>query len=366
MIAAKKLALLLFFTLNLACTSPLSAQDESRVTIKVKTSKRSYVGRIIAVDQETMVLLRRNGRMTMIPRKRIEAAKSVATNFTSMSKDQMREQLQREFGSKYQVSETNHFLVVHPPGDFQVWAMPFEKLYIRFNNYFSSRNVKLDEPEFPMVAVVLKTREEFDRFLSNYHDANDNILGYYSPKSNRIISYDQTGGGAKDQDWFFTVDTIVHEATHQTAFNTGLHTRFAMNPTWIAEGLATMFEAPGVQNSMYYSKQRDRINFGRLADLKTLYEKDQITDKVVASMIGSNDIFEQSPSAAYALAWGLTFYLAEKRPDRYAAFLRTDSLREDFLEYNSRDRLEDFIRKFGSISELTARMETFIESLPDE
>ena len=364
--STKKTALLLFLTLNLFLTTPVLSQEDSQATIKVRAGKRSYVGRMIAVDQETMVLLRRNGRMTMIPRNRIEAAKSVAADFTSMTKDEIRKQLQREFGAKYQVSVTNHFLVVHPPGDPQVWAMPFEKLYIRFNNYFTSRNFNLEEPEFPMVAVILKTREEFDRFLSNYHEANDNILGYYSPRSNRIISYDQTGGEAKDQDWFFTVDTIVHEATHQAAFNTGLHTRFARNPTWIAEGLATMFEAPGVQNSMYHSKQRDRINFGRLVDLKRLYKKGRINDKVIGSMISSDKIFEQSPISAYALAWGLTFYLAEKQPERYAAFLRADSAREDFLEYSSRERLEDFIRRFGRISDLAARMETFIDSLPDE
>ena len=127
-----------------------------------------------------------------------------------------------------------------------------------------------------------------------------------------------------------------------------------------------MFEAQGVQNSQYYSKPRDRINFGRLADLKALYQNDKVDDKLIARMISSDDIFNESPAPAYALAWGLTYYLAEKQPEKYAAFLRKDSDREDFRDYSSRERLEDFIRKFGSISNLSARMKTFIKSLPDE
>lgn len=355
--------LFLAIALMLVCSSSAVAQGLD-VTVKVRVGKKSLVGKIIAVDEDTMVLLRRNGRMTMVPRDRIDQAKTVANGFTSQASDELRQQLQREFGKNYQVSITNHFVVVHPPGDFQVWAMPFEKLYLRFQNYFVSRDFNLDKPKFPMVAVVLRTRGEFDRFLENYHEANDNVLGYYSPKSNRIISYDQTGGNAKDQDWFFNVDTIVHEATHQSAFNTGLHTRFAPNPRWISEGLATMFEAPGVQNSMYYSKQKDRINFGRLKNLRELYENDWVSDKTIASMVGSDEIFRSNPGAAYALAWGLTFYLAEKQPDRYAAFLRSDSKRENFHDYSGRDRLVDFLRKFGKISDLEPRMKEFIMSLP--
>src|SRR5262245_20690259 len=32
-------------------------------------------------------------------------------------------------------------------------------------------------------------------------------------------------------------DTMIHEATHQVAFNTGLHSRLGCNPKWVVEGL---------------------------------------------------------------------------------------------------------------------------------
>ena len=39
------------------------------------------------------------------------------------------------------------------------------------------------------------------------------------------------------------VATIIHEATHQLAANTGLMPRKVRRPTWAAEGLATYFES---------------------------------------------------------------------------------------------------------------------------
>jgi len=38
-----------------------------------------------------------------------------------------------------------------------------------------------------------------------------------------------------------TVSTIVHEATHQIAFNCGLHTRLSDCPVWFSEGIAMYF-----------------------------------------------------------------------------------------------------------------------------
>ena len=42
--------------------------------------------------------------------------------------------------------------------------------------------------------------------------------------------------------------TIVHEATHQLAYNSGLQTRYAGNPFWVSEGIAA-FRTPGPAQS---------------------------------------------------------------------------------------------------------------------
>ena len=51
----------------------------------------------------------------------------------------------------------------------------------------------------------------------------------------------------RSADWTTNADTIIHEAAHQTAFNTGVHTRCGDSPRWLVEGLGTMFEARKVR-----------------------------------------------------------------------------------------------------------------------
>jgi hypothetical protein len=310
-----------------------------------------------------MMLLRRDGKISILPVKSEQDYQEVKKGFDPYSAEDIRTRLQKEFGSRYQVSKTQNFVVVHPPGDFNVWAMPFQELYSRFRVYFSSRGFQLERPEFPMVAVVLNTRGEFDRFLKDYHEYDSEILGYYSPRSNRIITYDQTGGRSRSKDWFFNADTIIHEATHQSAFNTGVHSRFGPVVRWASEGLAMLFEAPGINNSMYHSSQADRINRDRLRELKAFYRKGKVKG-AMSKLVLSNDLFRSDPHLAYAVSWGMTFYLSQAMPAKYHRYLRNDGERNDFSNYTRKQRAQDFASAFGSnFSVLEARMERYFDEI---
>ena len=341
----------------------LSNTDEGvrAQTVQVEYQGKSYVGRPLAWDGQEMVVLRRDGRMAILPVASDRDYQVIDTDFRPFSVEDLRQQLKREFGGKYQISVTRHFIVVHPHGHHQVWAQPFENLYTRFRHYFSSRQFNLQTPEFPMIAVVLKTREEFDRFLVRYQYYDSQILGYYSPKSNRIITYQQ--GGDENLAWLDSASTIIHEAAHQVAFNTGLHLRFSPLPRWISEGLAMLFEAPGINNSAHFTHQRDRINQPRLSELQSLIRSGKVEGKLI-QLISGDELFRTDPQAAYALAWGLTFYLSEKMPRQYFAFLSADGQRKDFADYTSAQRLQAFSTAFGSrFEELESRMYQFLASL---
>jgi len=340
-----------------------TASAQSDAMIKVPYRNHEYVGKPLAWDGKELMLLRRDGKINFLPVKSEQDYQPIRSNFKPYSAEFLREKLQQEFGSKYQVSITRSFVVVHPTGDYQTWAMPFEQLYARFTAYFSSRQFPLKEPEFPMVAVVLRTRGEFDRFLHAYHSYDAKILGYYNPISNRIITYDQSGGATKSPNWLFNTSTIIHEATHQTAFNTGLHSRYAPVPRWISEGLAMLFEAPGVNNSMEYTRLEDRINQERLDQLKQLYQRNQVAG-TLAELITDDNLFRTDPSRAYAVSWGVTFYLSEKMPQEYYRFLAVDAARKDFSGYSDRERTAAFATAFGAkLPELEARMKQFIGEL---
>lgn len=342
---------------------PLDSATANAITISIPYKGNRYIGKPLAWDGTEMLLMRRDGKLNMLPVSSESDFQLVSQGFQPYSADTLRQQLQTEFGGKYQVSVTQHFVVVHPPGDFQIWALPFEKLYQRFRLYFSSRGMTLSQPEFPLVAVVLRTRQEFDRFLERYHQLDEKILGYYSPKSNRVITYDQRQGNSNDASWLFHADTIIHEATHQSAFNTGLHSRFAPVPRWTSEGLAMLFEADGVNNGALYTSQSTRINPSRLRDLKNFYQQGQV-DGRLAELIQSDDLFRSEPLLAYALSWGVTFYLTEHRQQAYLRFLQQDSRRTDFVDYPSHERLKAFGQAFGfRIDDLEGRMKKFILGL---
>ncbi|MEM7785632.1 MAG: DUF1570 domain-containing protein [Planctomycetota bacterium] len=337
--------------------------SQPEMTIKLTYKSKEYFGRPLAWDGKDLMLLRTDGQISTLPAKNESDFQKIKTGFDPLSAQKLRNQLQKEYGSKYQVSVTQNFVVVHPPGSYTVWAQPFEELYSRFRAYFSTRGLRLKSPEFPMVAIVLRTRREFDRFLVAYHKYDSNILGYYNPQSNRIITYNQSNSRSTGKNWFFNSSTIIHEATHQTAFNVGLHSRFTPVPRWISEGLAMLFEAPGINNSHYHSRQSDRINRGRLLEIKHFYQKGKIRGKL-ANLIINDDLFRSEPEVAYAMSWALTFYLHEKKPQAYLRFLAADGARQDFATFTSKQRATAFAKAFGSdIRSLEARMAEFYSKL---
>ena len=118
-------------------------------------------------------------------------------------------------------------------------------------------------------------------------------------------------------------------------------------PRWLAEGLATMFEARGVWNSSSYTTLKDRINAGRLHDFKE-YVATRRQPGSIARLVTSDDAFRSDPLGAYAEAWALSFYLCETRPQEYAAYLEKTAARPMFGTYTDLERMADFQQAFGS------------------
>ncbi len=141
-------------------------------------------------------------------------------------------------------------------------------------------------------------------------------------------------------------DTIVHEGTHQVAFNTGLHVRFGANPTWIVEGLATVFESPGIRNRSLRGSAKDRINHERFGWFQN-FSKKRRKQKSLEEFIINDDMFKQATLDAYSQAWALTFFLVETRPRKFARLLKKIAARDPLKVYTGKERLNDFKNVFG-------------------
>ena len=172
----------------------------------------------------------------------------------------------------------------------------------------------------PLVAVVFRNQDDyFAHAAAGGTQLQPGTLGHYDPTSNRMFLFD-IGESGGDADWAANAETIIHEATHQTAYNVGVHRRFAEQPRWAVEGLAMMFEARGVWDAAAVRPQADRINRDRLDYFRRTAEE-RPADWLV-QLVASDEPFETDALAAYAEAWTLTFYLCETRPQEYSAYWR--------------------------------------------
>jgi hypothetical protein len=321
-------------------TRTTRAGDPARTTVKIVTNGKTVLGRPLAINKYEIIMLRRDGRMLDYDSSEIQSAEQVSSVFTPYSSLAMQQHLQKLFGKQYEVTRTAHYVVVHPPGKRRQWAEPFEDLYGRFTHYFSVRGYSLRSAEFPLVVVVFNSRSEFNQVAGKDGLSNPNAYaGYYSPTSNWIVTVNDPNTDAGNS-------TLIHESLHQFAYNTGIHQRWAATPKWCAEGLATMFESRGVNDSHSHSAARDRVDAYYLGVLKQRLGKEPPAG-LLEALVSGDGIFDQDIQLAYGLAWGLTWYLAETRQAQLNTYLQKIAQRPRLEPYSANDRIADFRDSFG-------------------
>jgi hypothetical protein len=337
------LAIFILASLLAAPCFPATAEFMFRAKVDGKT----FEGQPLHWSSDQMLLLGRDGWLHDFDPKLAKEAVKTAPTFVPYSAAEMKAMLQQEFDSNFEITQTRHYLVVHPRGVGSEWPARFEELYNRFGHYFRVRGFALQEPLYPMIAIIDRNRAEyFQRAAASGTPVPSNYLGHYDRKSNRVFLYDETAG-KRNADGSETADTIIHEATHQTAYNVGVHGRFNLPPRWLVEGLATMFEAPGVWSERYDHTQADRINRGRFDSFQR-YVKTRRQPGSLAMLLASDEAFRSDSDGAYAEGWALSFYLCETQPRQYAAYLEKTAARPAFSGYSANERMADFEAIFGS------------------
>ena len=345
-----------------ASGTSLLANDRPRMTLLIDLDGQQIEGMPLAWSKQRVYLLGRDGRLWDFPPGKTDNFRKVSSHFSSFSAAEMRATLERELGGRLEVTGTGHYLVAHPRGFGSQWAQRFEDLYRSCVSYFRRRDIQVHEPDFPLVAIVWPKREDFVRYAASTGTMiQPGVIGYYSPVSNRVNLYD-LGGGPRSG-WRQSESVIIHEATHQMAFNIGVHNRFSSAPKWIVEGLGTMFEAPGVWDSFNHSNFSDRINRDRFAEFRQWAKTGRKAGAFV-NILGSDRLFDSNPPAAYAEAWAWVFFLTETYPRQFAEYVGRTAARPDFEDYPLARRISDFTTVFGSdLRLLEANMLRFIEKL---
>jgi hypothetical protein len=157
-------------------------------------------------------------------------------------------------------------------------------------------------------------------------------------------------------------DTIVHETTHQCAFNMGLHSRIGPTPKWVIEGLATMFEAPGIRDAQKNSAAKTRINRNRYVWFGN-YLHSRRQQHSLVDFVASDNPYSSATLDAYSEGWALTFFLAETRHSSYGRYLKLIVQRDPIKAYSGTERVADFRKAFGDIKALETDYLRFFEKL---
>ena len=342
----------------LAALSALTCQAaENDSLIEARDGKTVTTGKLLAKDKERAVLLDRVGGLHDLTLGSV-TLKPTNSRFQSLPTTELRNQLSREFGKDFEIGTTRHYVVVAPHGRAADYAAIFEEQYTTLQRYFKTRSFSLTEPQFPMMAVVFPTQKQFIEYANrDGSKVMANMQGYYSPRTNRVALFETTSKSvavsaidplsASRSPVFGAIktdlkETMIHEATHQVAYNIGLHSRVGETPRWVVEGMATVFEPEAMRTAASGNLPKQRLNWERYVVFQNFVQTKRRQPKSLRSFIESEDLYESAVLDFYAQSWALTFFLVETRPRNYSAYLKRIAARDPFAEYPAKERLADF------------------------
>jgi len=158
--------------------------------------------------------------------------------------------------------------------------------------------------------------------------------------------------------------TIRHEATHQLAFNCGIHQRLSSPPLWVIEGLASIFEASGMTSSRSSIATNALVNQSRIDTWKEISRRPDQLALFLDSMIRDDGLFRSDPDSAYAIAWGISLYMSERDSSKYSKYLQKMSRLPIGRAYLSLERVTDLHGEFsGSTAMLVQSAIRYIDQI---
>ena len=354
-----------------------------RVTFNEEGQTQELEGRVVVEAEDGgIVVCGRDGRLWPITPDRLKSREATEDEFTPFSREEMNARLLERFGPQFGIVETRHYILcTNTSKEYAKWCGKlFERLMGSFQAYWERRGVKLEEPKLPLVAIVFANEDQFVEFARrDVGPESEGAKGYYSIFKNFVVLYDLSNGAAGGPATTpaeierrlltasFNVAAVIHEATHQIAFNTGMHQRAADNPLWLVEGMATFFETPDF-NSKTGWRTAGALNRLRYRGFRDYQEHRRPKDSLEA-LISSHSRFTDPAKLqdAYAESWALSYFLIRTRRDEYLDYLARVAKKRPFLWERPENRMEDFRAAFGDdLEKLDRDFLRFMERLENK
>ncbi|MFM1902875.1 MAG: hypothetical protein RLZZ440_775 [Planctomycetota bacterium] len=325
---------------------------------------RRLTGTVVREAQDGSLLLEHGfGRYELLAPDAIRCRTAVADGPPPPTAAEQGRLLLAELPVGFRFLTTKHYIVCFDTSrDYARWcAAIFERLHDAFGNYWRRAGLDLTDPEQPLVVVIYADKRAYEADAAgDLGGAAGRVAGYYNLLSNRVTTFDLTGSDLLAADRgrpsgrvgleilsspaaTGLIATLVHEATHQLAFNSGMHRRLAPVPLWVSEGIAMYFETPDLKNDRGWTAV-GAVNRPRLDHFLKSYRPG-----CVAAIVGDDAAF-RSPDQAldcYATAWAVCHHLLQTRKSEFVDYLRDLGTGQPLDEDTPAERLEAFRAAFG-------------------
>jgi hypothetical protein len=330
-------------------------------------NETSVEGRVLVRASDGVLLEDAARRLWTIPSIRLETETKTERAFEFFDSAQLGTRLIEEcraagIDAEFHVHTTeNYVIAASTPEACSEWTgQLLERMQIAFRSYWKNRSFELSAIAAPLPVLILSDQTQFAKMAEfDRTPASANGQGYYLVTANRIVLFDLTASDADSpattisevqrrvQRIPASVATVVHEATHQIAFNRGMHQRYADNPVWLTEGMAMYFEAPDLKSRRGWSGI-GKVNTTRLFRFRE-FLKDRREKNSIETLVQDNSRFGDPDSAidAYSEAWALTYFLIRTRIRDYTQYLTAISQKRPLRWGNPEDRLAAFESAFG-------------------
>jgi hypothetical protein len=353
-----------------SAASPSTTSDTDlleRVQFRLDEVDHDVEGRVLVQAQDGGVLLEgRDGTLWPVTGPQMVARQSLQEPFSYLSIKEQGERLLSELPDGFRIHQTTHFVICYNTSRaYAQWCGAlFERLYRSFNGFFDGREHRLRTPP-PLVALVFQDQQSYEQYgRDEVKDGIRSIIGYYSLRTNRIATYDLTGLGNRDDSASSalmqrinqllddpraerTVATLIHEATHQLAFNCGLQTRYADVPLWYNEGLAMYFETPDPRNRRGW-RSVGGVNYTRLEQFRR-HVPQRGADALVNLLLNDGRLRDSAHAEpAYAESWALCYFLIKTRKSQFLKYSAQLAAKKPLETVSPDERLREFQSIFGS------------------